>query len=134
MFSSGKSKSGKLPPIESLIGADLIVEGNLIFKGGLRVDGTIRGNVTAQEGQAAMLVVSDQARIEGEVRCLHVVVNGTIVGPVISTELIELQPKARITGDVTYAALEMHQGAAVDGRLVHSEAAKPALKLAANNA
>jgi cytoskeletal protein CcmA (bactofilin family) len=130
----GKAAGKKAQMIESLIGAGMTVEGNLTFKSGLRIDGTVRGNVSAAEGESSMLVISELARVEGEIHAAHIVVNGTIVGPVHVAELIELQPKARISGDVFYTALEMHQGAVVDGRLLHEDTAKPALKLAASNA
>jgi cytoskeletal protein CcmA (bactofilin family) len=68
-----------------------------------------------------MLVISEQAKVEGEVRVAHLVINGEIVGPVFSSELLELQPKARITGDVYYKALEMHGGALVAGKLTHDQ-------------
>ena len=76
-----------------------------------------------------MLVISEHARVEGEVRVAHLLVNGEIIGPVFSWELLELQPKARITGDVNYKALEMHGGAVVSGKLTH-EVDEPILKLA----
>lgn len=123
--------------INSLIGTSTSIEGNLHFKGGLRIDGHVKGNVVAEDGEAggSMLVVSEHAKVEGEVRVAHLVVNGEIVGPVYSSELLELQPQARITGDVHYKALEMHGGALVTGQLTHEyEAAEePMLKLAASN-
>ncbi|MBV8665625.1 MAG: polymer-forming cytoskeletal protein [Burkholderiaceae bacterium] len=119
--------------IDSLIGAATAIDGNLQFKGGLRIDGKIKGNVIADPSEASMLVISEEAKIEGEVRVAHLVVNGEIVGPVYSTELLELQPKARITGDVHYKALEMHGGALVSGKLTHELADEPMLKLATNN-
>ena len=70
--------------------------------------------------------------IDGEVRAGHVVVNGVINGPVFSTDLIELQSKARISGDVHYKALEMMNGALVSGKLAHDQVAEPVLKLAAS--
>ncbi len=129
----GDKKKAASGAIETLIGKDTVVEGNVTFKGGLRIDGTIRGNVTAQEGAAAVLVISENALIEGEIHVSHLVVNGTINGPVESDGLVELQPKARITGNVRYRALEMHHGATVDGNLSHLEENRPGLKLAANN-
>jgi cytoskeletal protein CcmA (bactofilin family) len=120
--------------IDSLIGMTTTIDGNLQFKGGLRIDGKINGNVIADPGEASMLVISEHAKIEGEVRVAHLVVNGEIVGPVYSSELLELQPKARITGDVHYKALEMHGGALVTGKLTHELADEPMLKLATNNA
>lgn len=118
--------------IESLIGTATRVEGDLHFKGGLRIDGHVHGNVVAEPGPDSMLVISENARVEGDVRGAHLVVNGEIVGAVYSSELLELQPKARITGDVTYKALEMHGGAVVAGRLTPGDAAEPVLKLASS--
>lgn len=119
--------------IDSLIGVSTRIEGNVHFKGGLRIDGQVKGNVVAEGDEASMLVISEQAKIEGEVRVAYLVVNGEIVGPVHSSELLELQPKARITGDVNYKALEMHGGAVVSGKLTHDQAGEPVLKLALSN-
>ncbi|RJG07171.1 polymer-forming cytoskeletal protein [Noviherbaspirillum cavernae] len=119
--------------IDSLIGMSTMIEGNLHFKGGLRIDGQVKGNVIAEPESASMLVISESAKVEGEVRVAHLVVNGEIIGPVYSTELLELEPKARITGDVHYKALEMHGGALVSGKLTHDQAGEPVLKLALSN-
>lgn len=119
--------------IDSLIGASTNIEGNLFFKGGLRIDGSVKGNVIAESGQQSMLVISEHAKVEGEIRVAHLVVNGEIVGPVHSSELLELQPKARITGNVYYKALEMHGGALVSGQLTHDQVGEPVLKLASSN-
>jgi len=116
--------------IDSLIGMSTSIEGNVHFKGGLRIDGHVKGNVIADPSQISMLVISEAAKVEGEVRVAHLVVNGEIVGPVFSSELLELQPKARITGDVKYNALEMHGGALISGKLTHDQIGEPVLKLA----
>jgi cytoskeletal protein CcmA (bactofilin family) len=109
--------------IDSLIGISARIEGDLIFSGGLRIDGEVHGNVIAGDAAAdSVLIVSEHARIEGEVRCANLVVNGYIAGTVHSTELLELQPKGRIHGDVHYRLLEMHGGALVTGKLTHAAA------------
>ncbi len=132
MFNSDKKKLGG-GPIATLIGAEATITGDLLFRGGLRIDGVVRGNVRAEEGQASMLVLSENARIEGSVQAGHLVLNGTVIGPVQGDDLIELQPKARITGDVRYRVLEMAQGAVIDGQLTCVESSRPGLKLAASN-
>jgi cytoskeletal protein CcmA (bactofilin family) len=119
--------------IDSLIGISTSIQGDVHFKGGLRIDGTVKGNVIADGDEPSMLVVSEFARVEGEVRVAHLVINGEIQGPVFSSEFLELQPKARITGDVYYKALEMHGGALVSGKLTHDQAGEPMLKLALSN-
>ena len=132
-----KSKPTNKPQnrIDSLIGAGTRIEGNITFTGGLRVDGEIVGNVTAVSDQPSTLVLSEAARIEGEIRVSHLVVNGAITGPVYTTEFLELQSRSKLTGDVHYNTLEMHLGAIVEGRLVHkSSESKPVeLKIASSN-
>jgi len=116
--------------IDSLIGASTTIDGHIRFRGGLRLDGQVKGSVIAEPGEASMLVISEQARVEGEVRAAHLIINGQVTGPVYSTEQLELQPHARITGDVQYHALEMHGGAQVSGKLSHDQDDEPLLKLA----
>lgn len=118
-----KAPGGSQARIDSLIGAGTCIEGKVRFGGGLRIDGEVRGSVESiSGGGATTLVLSDQARIEGAVAVGHLVLNGTIVGPVSVSETLEMQPKARIVGDVSYAAIEMHHGAVIEGRLVHAVA------------
>ena len=127
--------SKKQPPIKSLIAHGTRIDGNLSFIDGLRVDGDVNGDIRANDESRSILVISESARIKGAVFADHVIVNGLITGPVHAFELVELQPKARIHGDVTYKALEMHQGAAISGQLrpIDEGEVKPSLKLAASN-
>jgi len=116
-----RKKHSQLKRIDSLIGAGTVVHGDVTFTGGLRIDGQVHGNVIAAEGEPGTLVVSAQARIEGEIRVSHVVINGVVNGPITVGDHLELQAKARITGDVSYRTLEMHVGAVIEGRLNHNE-------------
>ncbi len=121
--------------IDTLIGAETSITGDVTFSGGLRIDGQVKGNVRATGEQSSTLVISEHATIEGEISVPHIVINGTILGPVTSSGFVELQAKARVTGDVAYNAIEMHLGAVVQGRLVHTgQLAKSVeLKLAASS-
>jgi len=107
--------------IDSLIGTGTVVKGDVTFTGGLRIDGQVHGNVSAVNSEPDPLVISEQAAVHGEIQVSHVVINGTVNGPVRVGDHLELQPKARIVGDVQYRTVEMHAGAVVDGRLSHSE-------------
>jgi cytoskeletal protein CcmA (bactofilin family) len=117
MFGKGKDHT-PLKRIDSLIGAGTTVEGNIEFKGGLRIDGVVKGNVQALNGEATTLVISEQAKVVGQIHVSHLVINGEIEGPVHASDYLELQPRARVKGDIHYQRLEMHVGAAVEGRLV----------------
>lgn len=125
----------KQPPIKSLIAHGTQINGHISFSEGLRVDGIVNGNLLAAEGHQSILVISETASVEGEIRADHVIINGSVTGPIHASELLELQPKAQIRGDVHYKALEMHQGATIAGQLRPMLIAeeKPTLVLAANN-
>jgi cytoskeletal protein CcmA (bactofilin family) len=124
------------PSIRSLIAQGSCIEGNLKFTDGLRIDGEVIGDIRAKEGSPSILVISESACVTGQIHADHVIINGRVMGPVHATELLELQPKAKIQGDVAYKALEMHQGAVIFGQLRptnHEVSDKPLLTLAANN-
>ena len=124
----------KQPPIRSLIAPGSDIRGSIKFTDGLRIDGSVHGDIHANTEQPSLLVVSESAVVEGEIHADHVIINGKVNGPVYASELLELQPKAQIQGDIHYRALEMHQGAVISGQLMPMIAGeKPALKLAANN-
>lgn len=135
MFLNKDKSSKPQSRIDSLIGAGTKIEGDVTFVGGLRVDGEVKGNVRSTGDGGGTLVLSEHARIEGEIHVSHLVINGTIIGPVYSSEFLELQPRARVTGDVQYNSLEMHLGAIVQGRLVHQGGTGKMveLKLASSN-
>jgi cytoskeletal protein CcmA (bactofilin family) len=132
----------KQPSIKSLVAQGCQIDGNFSFADGLRLDGTVLGNITGYADRPSILVVSESAVVRGEIRADHIIINGRINGPVFARVMLELQPKARISGDVSYKVLEMHRGAIVDGRLSsiipvdlsdEETQEKPTLKLAANN-
>jgi cytoskeletal protein CcmA (bactofilin family) len=116
-----RKKDSQLKRIDSLIGAGTVVNGDITYAGGLRIDGQVKGNVMAAEGEPGTLVVSEHARVDGEIRAANAVINGNVNGPITVADHFELQPKARITGDVSYQTLEMHVGAMIEGRLARRE-------------
>ncbi len=120
----GKVKSGadkgSGTEVDTLIGEHTRVEGDIIFSGGLHVDGHVKGNVMTSPAADSVLSVSEVGCIEGEVKVASVLVNGTVKGDVHALERIELGPKARVTGNVHYRLIEMAMGAEVNGNLMHS--------------
>ena len=117
----GKKEAQPQKRIDGLIAGGTIVRGDIIFSGGLRIDGSVEGKISTNNGDAGTLVISEQAQVDGEIKVSHVVVNGTVRGPIIADDYLELQTKARVVGDVTYRKLEMQLGAVVQGRLCHNE-------------
>lgn len=111
--------------IDSVIGRASVINGTVAFKGGMRIDGHIRGNVVADPENAGFLVVSASGRIDGDVRVARLLLDGEVIGNIHAADSVELQSRARITGEVNYLALKMHAGAVVCGKLCHHHPAKP---------
>ena len=127
---SGKSKQSGSNKGHTLVGDETEIRGDVIFDGGLFVDGTIIGNVEAKSGSASILNLSDKGSIEGQVRVPHIILNGTVIGDVYASERIELAAKARVTGNVYYNLIEMAIGAEINGQMVHeAEARNPVLEM-----
>lgn len=112
----GKSAGAK---VDTIIGQQTQISGDLHFSGGLHIDGQVKGNVIADEGSASVLTVSEHGRIDGDVRVPNVFLNGSVNGDVRCEERIELAAKAKVNGDVYYNLIEMVMGAEVNGSLLH---------------
>jgi len=122
MFGSKKIKSST---IDTLVGQGVEITGDIKFQGGLHLDGTIKGNVsTADNAEGAVLVISDQGRVEGDVYVAFAVINGEVIGNVYASEKLELSAKARISGNVEYNLLEMTSGAEINGQMLHKVKAR----------
>ena len=121
--------------IDSLIGLGTKVSGDIHFTGGLRIDGEVKGSVIADSAKASTLVLSEHAKVDGEISVTHLVVNGAVTGPIQASEYLELQSKAKVIGDVRYKTLEIQLGAIVEGKLVHiNETAEKVVPLKAGGA
>lgn len=106
--------------IDSTIAQGTEIKGNIVFSGGLYVEGLLEGNITAKDDSESVLVLDKQGTIKGEIRVPNIILNGTVTGDVHAVEHVELAPQARIRGDVYYNLIEMAVGAEVNGSLVHT--------------
>ena len=131
----GKNKKPKQTAhIDSLIGQNTEIHGDVIFSGGLHVDGTVKGSVIAEKGDDSVLTLSERGTIEGEVKVPNVVVNGSVIGDVHATGHVELATHARVHGNVYYSLIEMAMGAEVNGKLMHqAEKEEPVADQEENN-
>jgi cytoskeletal protein CcmA (bactofilin family) len=114
----GKSKKVGSEKVDSLIGRKSSLEGNLSFSGGLHIDGSVKGKITAAGDDRSTLSLSQHGTVEGDVRVPYIRLNGTVTGNVYASERVVLAANARVTGDVHYNLLEMALGAQVNGRLI----------------
>lgn len=131
--SSNDSKKAPRPSAtstyEGLIGQRMVIEGDLRFSGGLMVEGTVKGSIQADSDTDAVLVISPQGRIEGQLHAPQVELSGTIEGDIIASERLILGSSAKVHGNIYYKLLEMAAGAQVSGQMIFQET--PQRRLAA---
>jgi cytoskeletal protein CcmA (bactofilin family) len=121
MFGSKEKETRPTTNLDTWIGPRITIEGNIHFSGGMRIDGTVRGTLTADDDKESVLTLSDKGTIEGEARAPHVEINGTFRGDIVASERIKLGALARVTGNIYYKILEMAAGAEVSGQIVRQE-------------
>lgn len=114
----GRKRRGQTP-IATLVGAGTRIHGDLEFRGGLHIDGYVKGNIQAAGDGPATLSISERGSVDGVVQAPHVLLNGTVNGDVRASERVELGPRARVIGNVQYKLIEMAVGAEVNGQLIH---------------
>lgn len=110
-------KGNKAVAIQTLIGSDTRIEGNLRFEGGCHIDGLVDGSVTA--GDDAYLSISEHGRVQGNVTAPRLGLSGAVEGDVFVSGRAELGPTARVTGNVHYNLIEIAAGAEINGQLIH---------------
>ena len=105
--------------VDTLVGANTRISGDLHFAGGCHIDGTVNGSVTADPDSKSALSISEGGNIDGGVTVPYVVLNGIVRGDVFASQRVELGPTARVIGNVYYNLIEMAIGAEINGKLVH---------------
>lgn len=105
--------------VDTLVGSSSQVNGDLTFSGGCHIDGTVKGNVSADIDSNSALSISEDGTVEGGVTVPYVILNGIVRGDLVAGQRVELGPTARVIGNVYYNLIEMAIGAEINGKLVH---------------
>jgi cytoskeletal protein CcmA (bactofilin family) len=116
-FRSNKSLGESQEVFESIIGPTLRVEGNLIIQKGVRIDGIVDGNILQQDGQDAVVAISEKASVTGDVKANSVILSGYLKGNIFANTRVELLKTARIDGNISYSSIGMEVGASINGNL-----------------
>jgi cytoskeletal protein CcmA (bactofilin family) len=98
------------PKGASIIGADMILEGNISGGGEIQIDGTVKGDVRVEH-----VTVGDGGQIEGGVYAEAVEVRGRVSGS-ITAKQVRLYGACHVDGDITHEQLAMETGAFFQGR------------------
>ena len=107
--------------VDTLVGKHSKIVGDILYTGGVHIEGEIEGNLMAENVDKGFVVVSESGQVKGEIRGPTIIVYGTVNGDVYATGTIELASGAKINGNVYDNLLEMANGAEVNGSLVHQQ-------------
>ena len=118
MFGKKNTMAIDVSRLAGLLAHDTCVRGDVMFAGGLRIDGRVEGNVLSKPDDRGLLVLSEKGVIVGTVKVHDAVINGRVEGDLEVEHFLELQVGARVTGNITYRTLKLDCGATVDGKLV----------------
>ena len=110
--------------VDTLVGPNTRVNGDLQFSGRCHIDGDVKGNVSADTESNSALSISEDGNVEGGVNVPFVELHGIVRGDVCASQRIELGPTARVIGNVYYNLIEMKVGAEINGKLVHQPEGK----------
>jgi len=100
--------------IDTLIGAHSVITGELSFEGAVRIDGQFEGNIHSSKG--GTLIVSEGAKISGEVNVPSLVLHGIIEGNVRASDSLQLGETGCLNGDLEYSVMSLAEGSAINGR------------------
>ena len=118
MFGSEKRGNRSMASITTLVAEGTTIRGDIEFDGGLHMDGSVEGSISAK-GAKAVLTLSEKGRVVGEIRAPNAVINGQVKGDIVVSERLELAAQARIDGNIYYKVLEMAAGAQLSGKMIY---------------
>jgi len=96
--------------LETLIGQDSLIRGEIISKGVVRLDGSLEGSI-----QADYLILGKTGSVKGDMSAREIVVDGTVEGDLTAEELVEINPDGAVEGNIRTAKLIVTEGAFFSG-------------------
>ncbi len=100
--------------IETVIGAGVVVHGNLTSEGDILIDGILKGDIKT----AGDVTIGVNGRIKANLTALNVTVAGELDGSIIADGEVTIRETGRVTGDVTAAGLAIASGGVFSGRSI----------------
>lgn len=110
-------KKRKFVAITTLIDKDIVISGDTIYTGGIRIDGKIKGNLKVHGDEGSLLIMGYGSTITGDVEVEKAIINGEINGNVKCNDYLELNTNAIVNGSIEYDIIEVQEGAKITGDL-----------------
>ncbi|MDC6466801.1 polymer-forming cytoskeletal protein [Methylophilaceae bacterium] len=117
-------KKRKFVAITTLIDKDILISGDTTYTGGIRIDGTINGNLIVHGEEDSLLIMGHGSKITGDVEVEKAIINGEINGNIKCRDYLELNTNAIVNGSIEYDIIEVHEGSKITGNLKFTKNSK----------
>jgi cytoskeletal protein CcmA (bactofilin family) len=107
----------------SIIGGDVVIQGNITSKGLVQLDGKFEGEIRIHS-----LTVGEQGWVDGLIDAQEVVIKGKVTG-VINAIKVTLDKTADVSGDITHHSISIASGAKVHGSITQINEEKKVTEL-----
>ena len=115
LFKKAEPKRGEQTgAIDSYLGPGLRIEGSLEVKGDIRIDGEVKGNISAEQD----IMVGEKAEIHGDIVAENITIGGEVVGNVTANEKVELVKDAQLLGDIKASRVVIAEGVVFEGNCI----------------
>ena len=126
MFGKNRPAAGiDVKGSDTYVNAVVKIRGDLLFRGSLYFDGSVRGDLVAEAEGKNKLIIGKNAQITGDIRADRVIVFGKVTGSIYSKGVISLMPGASVRGDIYYRDIDMRHGVSMSGRFHHTKGKPP---------
>jgi len=109
MLNSGSKQTGD--QMNTILGKDTTFTGTVEVKGGLRIDGVVKGKIISSDE----VTIGATGMVEAQIEANSVVVAGRLLGDIVASDRIELQANSDVEGDLRSKSLVIEQGAVFCG-------------------
>ena len=113
-----RKKKIVIDSISSVLGESTSLNGKLVFSGTMRIDGRLKGEISARndKGMNNTLIVGERARIDGDIHVDTVINSGQITGNVYASTRVAIHDPGQLIGDVQTNELTVEEGVIFNGR------------------
>lgn len=108
---SKKDSKSLFDAVETVIGTNAVITGELHTEKVVRIDGKFTGNI-----KAAGVMIGEEGEVIGDIETIVFMIAGHIKGNITANDSVEILPKARVEGDITTDLLTVVEGATFEGR------------------
>ena len=116
-MSKSNAEFGRGGELNTMIGKGSVVQGDLRVQDSIRVDGNVKGNITASD----TVQIGKDGEVEGHIHCRHVFLAGRVNGNILTQGKVVLETKAVVIGDIRATRLVVDEGAIFNGKCLMKE-------------